>query len=188
MTKAHRDRGVATERLLANYLRAHGFPHAERSVRTGVRTVDREVPDVGDIAGTPGLAWQAKALKPLTAAENSVPRWMVATERQRVAAGADLGVLVVRRDQRPPEQWFAFVPIADAYSVLDGLRDGRVQLDGQLEAPPWGHDRATLVVWPARLYLGDLVTILRGVGYGDPIVEPVQPALAAPVAGPGVDA
>jgi hypothetical protein len=160
-----------TERLLANYLRAHGFPHAERAVKTGMRTIDREVADPGDITGTPGLVWQSKALKPITRAENEVHRWMNETERQRVDASANLGVLVVRRDQRPPEQWFAYLPLADLY----GLR-------GLLLPGPLAEilDRDALISTPVRLYLGDLVTLLRACGYGDPIIEPIPPATLEP--------
>lgn len=176
MTKAHTDRGKESERILVRYLVPHGFPNAERSVRTGLRTRDRELPDLGDIAGTPGLVWQVKAMKPLTRAENEVPRWMLETERQRAAAGADLGILVVRRDQRPAEQWFAFLPVADLYGVLGGLNDGRTGpwvVDG-----PWGSggDRGAVVAWPCRLYLGDLVTLLRSTGWGDPMPETPTPA------------
>ena len=170
MTKANTDRGKITERMLATFLRGHGFPNAERAVKTGVVTRDRTVVDPGDITGTPGLVWQAKALRPLTRAENEVPAWMLETEEQRVGAHADLGVLVVRRDQRPPEQWFAYVPLADLY----GLR-GTTTPD---EYPDGG--RAAAVATPVRLYLGDLVTLLRSCGYGDPITEPTAPAGVLP--------
>jgi hypothetical protein len=173
VTKAHRDRGVATERLLAKFLREHGFPNAERAVKTGVVTRGRTVVDPGDITGTPGLVWQAKGLRPITAAENAVPGWMLETEQQRAGAGAGLGVLVVRRDQRPAEQWFAFLPVADLYRSA-GLQP---TLD---DSPPWGWQRDTIIAWPARLYLADLVTLLRSWGYGDRLVEPVLPATGAP--------
>lgn len=172
MTKANRDRGVVTERALAKFLREHGFPHAERAVKTGVTTIDRKVVDPGDITGTPGLVWQAKALKPLTRAENEVPAWMLETEEQRAGANADLGVLVVRRDQRVAEQWFAFVPLVDLYR-LRGVELPDVMRHG---------DRLAELAVPARLYLGDLVTLLRGIGYGTPILEPgaARPATEAP--------
>lgn len=170
MTKADRDRGVITERKAAGYLRAHGFGNAERAVKTGMRTVDRAVADPGDITGTPALVWQVKALRPITRAEANVPGWMRETEAQRAAADADLGVLVVRRDQRDPAEWFAFVPLSDLYALRG--------LPGQLAEL---FDRAALVAIPARLYLGDLVTLLRSVGYGDPIVEPARPATGGPV-------
>lgn len=167
MTKSDRDRGVVTERKLANYLRAHGFPHAERAVKTGVRTRDRTVDDPGDITGTPGLVWQAKALRPLTRAENEVPAWMLETEQQRAGARANLGILVLRRDQRPTEQWFAFLPLADLYALRG------VELPESLMAV----DREALAAQPARLFLGDLVTLLRACGYGDPLPgDPVHPS------------
>lgn len=174
MTKANRDRGVLTERKVANYLRAHGFPHAERAVKTGMRTIDRAVADPGDITGTPGLAWQVKALRPLVRAEAEVVRWSHQTEQQRAEARADLGVLVVRRDQRAEAEWFAYVPLADLYA-LTGHR--------WTIAAPWGDDRAAAVAVPVRLYLGDLVTLLRSCGYGTPL--DAQPATGGAVKRPG---
>jgi len=173
VTKADRDRGVVTERKLATYLREHGFPHAERAVKTGVVTRGRTVVDPGDITGTPGLVWQSKALRPITRAENEVLPWMRETEQQRAGAGADLGVLVLRRDQRPTEQWFAFLPMSDAFGRLGGAYPAALLelLDG---------DREALIARPVRFYLGDLVTLLRGAGWGDPIVEPGPPAGALP--------
>ena len=172
MTRGDRTRGVVTERKLATFLREHGFPHAERAVKTGVVTRTRTVVDPGDITGTPGLVWQAKALRPLTRAENEVPAWMHETEQQRVGASADLGVLVVRRDQRPAEQWFAFVPLVDLYR-LRGV---------ELPEPMRHGDRLAELAMPARLFLADLVTLVRSCGYGDPLVDPVRPATEAPVA------
>jgi hypothetical protein len=100
---------------------------------------------------------------------------MLETETQRAAADADLGVLVVRRDQRPAEQWFAFLPLVDLYGLREVLPFG----------PLADLDRQTVAAWPARLYLGDLVTLLRASGYGQPLPdEPVLPAtrLEPPVA------
>jgi hypothetical protein len=172
VTKANRDRGVLTERKVANYLRGHGFPNAERAVKTGLKTIDREVADPGDITGTPGLVWQVKALRPLVRAEREVVPWMRETERQRADANADLGILVVRRDQRPEPEWFAYLPVADLCGRIGGAYPaGLVELL---------HDRDALVVIPARLYLGDLVTLLRAQGWGTPATEP--PGTDSPVA------
>jgi hypothetical protein len=167
VTKSDRTRGVVTERKLAIYLREHGFPHAERAVKTGVVTRDREVVDPGDITGTPGLVWQSKALRPLTRAENEVPAWLLETEQQRAGANADLGVLVLRRDQRPTEQWFAFVPLLDLYRLRG------VELPEPLHSA-MSRDRIVALTMPARLYLGDLVTLLRSCGYGEALHEPVS--------------
>jgi len=170
VTKAHTERGKETERMLVRYLQAHGFPAAERAVRTGYRSRTRTTVDPGDVTGTPGLVWQAKALRPLTAAENAVPRWLAETEVQRAGQAAALGVLIVRRDQRPAEQWFAFVPLADLYAAA-GVEVPAVLLV----------ERDAVVQQATRLYLGDLVTLLRSWGYGDPVVEPTPPATLAPV-------
>jgi hypothetical protein len=168
VTKSDRDRGVVTERKLATFLREHGFPHAERAVKTGVVTRTRTVVDPGDITGTPGLVWQSKALRPLTRAENEVPAWMLETEQQRAGANADLGVLVLRRDQRPVEQWFGFVPLLDLYRLRG------VELLEPLHSAT--ADRIVALTMPARLYLADLVTLLRSCGYGEALAEPLRPA------------
>jgi hypothetical protein len=82
-------------------------------------------------------------------------------------------VLVVRRDQRPAEQWFAFLPLADLYA-LHGVTGPNV-----LGIP--NPDRLAILAVPARLYLGDLVTLLRSLGYGDPMPpELARPATEAP--------
>jgi hypothetical protein len=89
--------GKETERMVAGWLRLNGYPGAERTVRTGYRVTGRESADQGDIDGTPGICWQVKSLRPNARAELAVPAWLAETEQQRVASGADLGFLVVRR-------------------------------------------------------------------------------------------
>lgn len=155
-----RNRGAETERLLVKGLRGLGFPHADRTIRTG-HGVARD--DLGDVDGTPGLVWQVKSLRPATRAEAAVPEWMAETEAQRVAARAELGVLVVRRDRRHPPEWWAFVPVVDLYGLVDGWSYG--------SAPGAWRDtpRDTLVRWPARLELADMARLLRAVGYGTPL-------------------
>lgn len=155
-----RNRGADTERALVKGLRLLGFPHADRTIRTGHGTARH---DLGDVDGTPGLVWQVKSMRPASRAELEVPGWMVETEQQRQAASATLGILVVRREYHLPPRWWAFVPIVDLYGLHLGFSH-----DGMPPAYS-GLDRDTLVRWPARFELEHLTTLLRGYGFGEPL-------------------
>lgn len=148
-----RNRGAETERLLVKGLRGLGFPHADRTIRTG----GTGRADLGDIDGTPGLVWQIKSLRPATRAEAAVPGWMVETEQQRAAARASLGILVVRRDLFVPASWWAFLPLVDLYGLGDGFT-GRT-------APRLAEGELV----PVRLRLDHLCRVLRGFGFGEPL-------------------
>jgi hypothetical protein len=172
VSRANTDRGKETERIAVKGLRGLGFPNAERVVRTGYRVTDRELPDQGDIDGTPGLAWQVKSLRPATRAEAAVPGWMVETEQQRVAAGATVGVLIVRRDGCLPARWWAFLPAVDLYGLADGFTGNstpaplrHVDQGGDVE------DRVRIPLMPVRFELADLCLLLRSAGFGEPLNE-----------------
>lgn len=81
--------GTRTATWTCDAFRRHGFPHAERR--------DETQPDQGDIAGMIGIAVQVKGGH---AAEDAslgqIRRWLDQTEAQRIAAGADLGILVCK--------------------------------------------------------------------------------------------
>jgi Holliday junction resolvase len=137
---SNRRKGHQAERDLAAYLRNAGWPHAERSVRTGYRTADRTSPDSGDIDGTPGVVWQVKY-----AARESISRWMDETEVQRLAAKADIGVLVQRRvGHAAVREWWGWVHL--------------VRLGGAAHGVEWS---------PVRMELGALVHVLHNLGYGE---------------------
>lgn len=153
MTAKHNAVGKQTEQMAARWLRDNGFPHAERTVRTGYRTASRDVADAGDIDGTPGLAWQVKSLRPATRAEREVPAWLTELEFQRAHTGADIGILVVRRwGTTDAGRWWAYLDTVDLIQAAGGL----------VAALPAD------VVMPARLELRHAVTLLHAWGYGDP--------------------
>lgn len=153
--KANGDRGKRAERALVAWLREHGWPGAERTVRTGHRSRTRTSADRGDVDGTPGLAWQLKDVADTTL--HRVPVWLNETERQRVAASADLGVLVVkRRGHADPGDWWAHVPLV---SLMHGV---------MTPAASAGIGAARMFDVPVRLALADLAPILRHQGYGTP--------------------
>lgn len=77
-------KGTAAESAVVSYLGGHGFSGAERSALAGSN-------DRGDITGTPGLAWEVKAGVRL-----EIPTWLRETETERVNAGAEYGLLVIK--------------------------------------------------------------------------------------------
>ena len=95
---ASRRKGTAWESAVVEFLREHGFPYAERRVLSG--SLDR-----GDLTGLPGVMVECKAEKSIDLAG-----YMDEVKVQTVNAGAQLGVAVVKRRNRPPK---------DAYVVMD---------------------------------------------------------------------
>jgi hypothetical protein len=82
---------------VVEYLREHGFPYAERRALSGAL-------DKGDLVGIPGVMIECKAEKSITLAD-----YMDEVKVQTANAGAQLGVAVVKRRNRP---------VGDAYVVL----------------------------------------------------------------------
>lgn len=146
--RANRRKGHDAERAVAKWLRANGFPHAERAVRTGYTGNDRTVADPGDVAGTPGIAWQIK-----DCAAEQINTWLVETEEQRCATHADYGILVQRRrGKADPGRWWAWID-SNALARLISGRGG----------DPW------VPKFPARVELHDLTVLLRHCGYGNDV-------------------
>ena len=145
--RSNRNRGLTAERDVAKWLRCHGFPHAERSVKTGMTTADRAVADEGDLTGTPGLVWQVKCV-----AREDITGWMAETEQQRLAADANVGILIQRRaGKSDPGRWWAWIPASDlgylATTAMGGVGTG----------------------FPVRMELAHLVPLLHDRGYGTPM-------------------
>ena len=110
MTNRSKAKGTAHESAVVAFLRAHGFPHAERRALSG--NVDK-----GDITGI-GPRWviECKAVREITLAA-----FMDETETERVNAGADYGVAVVKRRGKN---------VAKAYAVMEW--DKFVELMGEV--------------------------------------------------------
>lgn len=151
--KANTAKGKRTERDLVTWLRAHGWPGAERTIRTGHRVPGRVSADRGDVDGTPLLAWQVKDV-----AEREIwqiPNWLAATGCQRAAAGADLGILVVkRRGHADPGRWWAWLTLDEVIHEA---------LTNRVNGLPYPLGLFTV---PVRLALADLAPILHFWGYG----------------------
>ncbi len=181
--KANGEKGKRAERDLVTWLRRHGFPGAERTVRTGYHTPARQRVDTGDIDGTPGLVFQVKDVADRLLWK--VDGWLRETEAQRLAAGADVGVLVVkRRGHADPGHWWAWMPLCGLMPALNtlGSRDTVAGLSDTLRAgnTTSAADAADGVAagdgvglrWltqvPVRLEVEHAVTLLRVAGYGEP--------------------
>ncbi|MEV5537438.1 hypothetical protein AB0L13_11310 [Saccharopolyspora shandongensis] len=145
--RANRRRGHDAERTVARWLRDNGFTGAERAVRTGYTTGDRQVADPGDLTGTLGVAWQVKDTE-----RESVGVWLRELDEQTAAARAEVGVLVHRRRGTSPGRWWAWLRVADLGCLLGGA--GR----------HYRHRRH-----PVRMELAHAVELLRAAGYGDPL-------------------
>ena len=143
-----KDIGTRAETAVVRYLQAYGWPNAERRALRG-----RE--DAGDITGTPGVAWEVKVRKrPISDAD--ITAWLVETEAERIAAGAEVGVLVVGRPgvgEGHADRWWA-------YMRLDSLLPGN---DTVL------YGRPLLAAAPVRLLLCDAAAVLRAAGFGEPL-------------------
>ncbi|MBB5154987.1 hypothetical protein [Saccharopolyspora phatthalungensis] len=152
--RANRDKGIRAERDVGRYLRVHGWPEAERKSDNGWRSSDRESADLGDIRGTPRLVWQVKARSDLSTLD--ITRILAQATEQAVAAGADYGMVVQRRDGKSdPGTWWVWLPVGDLASlVAAGHENWPAVLDRALQAP-------------ARLELADLVPLLHAAGYGE---------------------
>ncbi|MCI2424113.1 hypothetical protein MOQ72_42635 [Saccharopolyspora sp. K220] len=144
--KANRRKGHDAERAVARWLRANGFPHAERAVRTVHTTNDRHVADPGDLTGTPGITWQIK-----DTARESLDAWLRELDEQTAAARANIGLLVHRRrGTADPGRWWTWLRVADLGTLLDAK--GRHHRDRR---------------HPIRMELAHAAELLRAAGYGE---------------------
>lgn len=153
-----REKGATAERHLVAWLRTHGWPGAERAIRTGYRTADRISADPGDVTGTPGLVWQVKHRADFE--QDAVfAACLAETEQQRAAARADFGLLVQRRPgMADPGRWWVWLHVVDLLR-LHWLPD----LAPTVPAPTQDYLQV-----PMRLELAGLVPLLHTAGYGTP--------------------
>lgn len=157
--KANSAKGKEAERRVASYLKVNGWPEAVRLVRTGYRNGENVSHDEGDIDKTPGIAWQVKYV-----AEKDwwqVPNWLADTESQRIAKGAMVGILVVRRPGHAhASEWWAHVYLRDVLLLLG--------VTAQFGLTPAAPSVAGLVTFPVRFELRHLIPLLHAAGLGVP--------------------
>lgn len=101
-----RAKGTAAETAVVNYLKAHGFPHAERRALHGTA-------DKGDITGCGPVVFEVKNHKTLDLAG-----WVKELETEMLNAKVDVGAVVAKkRGTTDPGEWYAVLP----FRVLVGL-------------------------------------------------------------------
>ena len=104
-----RAKGTFAETAVVKFLRAHGFPGAERRALAGSN-------DLGDIFTGPGLVWEVKNVRTY-----AIPAWLQETAVEKLNAGADYGVLVIKPNGVGVDhvgQWWAVLPLWQATSLL----------------------------------------------------------------------
>jgi hypothetical protein len=153
MTNRSKSVGTAAETAVVRALRQLGFPHAERRALAGAY-------DLGDITGTPGVVWEVKGGQAAkTASDGQVEAWLAETNRERDNAGALVGVLVMARSgigAANADRWWA----VSRWPI-------------QIENPRIEARLADFSGFPIRMHLRDMTTILRVLGYGEPLVSEV---------------
>lgn len=103
---ASRAKGTRAESALVDYLRAHGWPYAERRALGGNR-------DRGDIAGIPGTVIEVKNTARMELAE-----WVKEAEVEAGNDGAGVWFVVAkRRGHSDPGRWYAIATV----DVMCGL-------------------------------------------------------------------
>ena len=148
--RAANRKGKDAEQAVARYLREHGWPDAQRTVRTGWKSGEHHSRDRGDIDGTPGICWQVKtSVDDFT--DTRVLRVLAATADQAVASGADLGIVVQRRNgAADPGRWWTWTTAGDLLALAEAARNP------DLLAVSEPHLNV-----PVRTMLADLVPLLH---------------------------
>lgn len=147
MTRRPKDIGTATATAAIRYLRTDGFPHAELRNQAGEH-------DKGDIVGMVGICVEVKGGNAAeTASDAQIRAWLTETERERINARADVGILITKRKGYGATRaglWWAHMTL---HTALD--------LAGANYPLP---DDIALI--PVRMLLCDAVHMLRRAGYG----------------------
>lgn len=103
---ASKQKGTKFETECVRYMQERGMETVGRQILTGNR-------DIGDIAGIPGWVIECKNTNSANWAA-----WMDETEVERRNAGADFGLLVVRRRMKSIELAYAVLPLHKAVTLI----------------------------------------------------------------------
>lgn len=103
-------KGTLAERAVVEYLRANGFPDAERRALEGAN-------DRGDIAGLPYTVLEVKNHAALDLAG-----WLNELMREIDNDNAEYGAVIAkRRGHTNPSQWYAIMPVEMLVKMLQRL-------------------------------------------------------------------
>ena len=107
MVSKQKAKGTVAERAVVDYLRANGFPDAERRALEGVN-------DRGDVAGLPYTVLEVKNHAALDLAG-----WLNELMREIDNDNAEYGAVVAkRRGHAKPDQWYAIMPFEMLVKML----------------------------------------------------------------------
>lgn len=111
----HRQKGSSFERLLADYLKANGFPFADRRVKSGAK-------DRGDLGGV-HVHGQPVVVEAKNTTRINLGVWASEAEVERVNDGALVGVIAHKRHGkgRAEDQWVTMT-LKDFTALLTGTR------------------------------------------------------------------
>jgi hypothetical protein len=105
--RAMKAKGSAFEREVVAYLRANGFPYAERHYGAG------RPEDVGDIDGIVGWTIEAKAHKTMDLAG-----WIDEAEHERVNGRQRFAAVVAKRRNKPTADAYVIVSLSTFAELL----------------------------------------------------------------------
>jgi hypothetical protein len=107
MSNPQKAKGSGAERGVVEYLRAHGFPHAERRLAGSAK-------DRGDIAGVPGVVIEVKNCE-----RTDLGAWIAEAAVEQANDGAAYGLVWhKRRGRSDAGQWYATLPAAQLVQLL----------------------------------------------------------------------
>ncbi len=146
-----KDIGTAAETAVVRAARRLGFSGAERRALHGST-------DLGDVLLCPGVIVEVKGGDAARkASDGQISAWLEETQRERLNAGAAVGLLVTQRSgigAANADRWWAHLSL-----------DQLVALRGLIRIPvAAGVDAA-----PVRLFLGDALLLLQTCGRGEPL-------------------
>lgn len=104
MSNPSKAKGTRWNTAVVNYLRTW-WPKAERRALAGAD-------DLGDVINVPAVV-ECKDAK-----RHELAGWMDETEVERVNAGEEFGMLVVKRARKPVELAYAIFPLKQAVELL----------------------------------------------------------------------
>lgn len=115
MSSYHRQKGSSFERLVADYLKANGFPFADRRVKNGSK-------DRGDIGGV-GTDAGRLVLECKNTSKISLGAWAAEAEVERVNDEALAGLILHKRHGKgkAEDQWVTLT-LRDLVAILTGTR------------------------------------------------------------------
>lgn len=155
-----RNIGTSFESAVVKYLRANGFDGAERIALHGTD-------DEGDITLCPGVMAECKGGHAAeTASDAQIEVWLADTERERIARGADVAILILKRKGKGEQsagQWWVAMPGWTFYYCMAAMQPPPHFV------PPWMSAGMHQHLPAVRLPLAGAVAMLRLAGWGTPL-------------------